>query len=125
MVSMIHKLYQSTIDVKNNPEYCEKKIPRALRLIKIIIDRKNTAIPLLKILQRSAISMAKIIIGKSVIIYEIIILINKVVLTIFRKNNNYFIIVFICLQSTPNLNSGLVSGFSGVILILEKLIFRA
>ena len=65
-MSIIHKLYQSTIDVKNRPEYCEKKIPSALKTIKTRIDRKNTPIPLLNNICKKYNNIDKIIIGNNV-----------------------------------------------------------
>lgn len=85
---MIHKVYQSSIDVKNRPEYLEKIISSALNPIKTRIDRKNTAIPLLMILVKNAIKSASIIIGINVTIYESIILIIPIEVKEFVLKSN-------------------------------------
>ena len=68
IVSKFQKSYQFKVEVMNILEYCENTVASILNEKNKTIERKNTAVPLLKILAKNIITSDKDNIGNNVTI---------------------------------------------------------
>ena len=66
IASEIQRLYHPRLEVKNRLEYWGNTNSKALKAIKSIIERKNTAVLFLKTFEKNMIMIAKAIMGITV-----------------------------------------------------------